>query len=127
MFSPPQDERAFAGGWRQRGDMRILLSPQPELALSTSVGHGYPGAAWAQSMTRRMYLGATCSLKRITGMKVEPLLVFSRAYLTPAVSRQEGVVVLPSRLFAGHRERRATILSADQTATVHARLAAALS
>jgi hypothetical protein len=77
------------------------------------------------AMLRQSY--AQCkALERITGMRVAPLLVFSRAYLMPAVSRQRGVTVLPARLLAGHLERRGQRLDIVEVERIHGQLLAAL-
>ena len=66
-------------------------------------------------------------VERITGEPVEPLLVFSHAYLIGrAVSRRRGVVILPARLLPGHLARRPARLDAGEVRSLHARLAAAL-
>jgi hypothetical protein len=64
-------------------------------------------------------------LERVTGQPVVALPVFSRAYLSPAVSRQRGVTVLPARMLAGHLARRRVVLSGEEAAALHARLSAA--
>jgi hypothetical protein len=66
-------------------------------------------------------------VERITGERVDCLLVFSRAYLDRAISRQRGVLVLPSRMLAGHLARREARLTPPEIQALHARLAAALS
>jgi len=66
-------------------------------------------------------------VERITGVEVEPLLVFSRAYLTGrAVNCRAGVAVLPARMLTGHLARRPDRFTAASVTEVHARLAAAL-
>jgi hypothetical protein len=66
-------------------------------------------------------------LEEITALHVEPLLVFSRAYLVGKVPcRQEGVMVLPARMLAAHLERRRRVYTLEQVETLHRRLATAL-
>src|SRR4051812_3538686 len=65
-------------------------------------------------------------LERITQRDVEPLLVFSRAYLTPAVSRRRGVVVLPARMLEGHLKRRPPVLAPGEVDRTHALLRSAV-
>lgn len=65
-------------------------------------------------------------LERVAGTKVQPLLVFSRAYLDRPVSRHKGVVVLPARMLAGHLRRRRAVLEAPAALAVHDRLARSL-
>jgi hypothetical protein len=61
-------------------------------------------------------------LERVSGHEVEACLVFSAAYLDPAVSRRRGVLVLPGRLLAGHLTRREHVLQPQEVAGIHARL-----
>jgi hypothetical protein len=76
-------------------------------------------------MLRQAYAEAKV-IERITGLHAEPLLVFSNAYLIPAVSRRDGVVILPARMLAGHFQRRTGNIPAARVAEVYARLAASL-
>jgi hypothetical protein len=79
-----------------RGNVDHILIVPPGIFTVETKSH--PGRIDARNVESWMLKQAYAESKL--------LLVFSRAYLTPAVSRQEGVVVLPSRLLAGHRERR---------------------
>jgi hypothetical protein len=66
-------------------------------------------------------------IEGITGFRAEPLLVFSDAYLIPAVSRRDGVVILPARMLGEHLRRRGGTIPAVRVREVYDRLAAALS
>jgi hypothetical protein len=47
---------------------------------------------------------------KLTGLAVEPLLVFSDAWLMGRVPAQRrGVAIVPARMLAGHLERRQTM------------------
>lgn len=109
-----------------RGNIdHILIGPAGIFTIETK---SHPGRIVADRIDSRMLKQAYAEAKvveRITGMKVEPFLVFSRAYLTPAVSRREGVVVLPARMLARHLHRRTANLSAGEVSTLHSRLVAA--
>lgn len=65
-------------------------------------------------------------LERITQREVDALLVFSRAYLTPAISRRKGVLVLPARLLGGHLSRRPAVLTEGAVERILALLRGAL-
>jgi len=110
-----------------RGNIdHILIGPAGIFTIETK---SHPGRINADRIESRMLKQAYAEAKvaeRITGIKVQPLLVFSRAYLTPAVSRREGVVVLPARMLARHLRRRTANLSADEVSTLHSRLVAAM-
>jgi hypothetical protein len=63
----------------------------------------------------------------ITGLGVEPLLVFSNAYLLGlATSRRNGVTIPPARMLRRHLAARSQGIPASRVAEVHAHLAAAL-
>jgi hypothetical protein len=65
-------------------------------------------------------------LERISGERVEALLVFSRAYLIGRVpARRRGVTVLPARMLAGFLRRQPQTLSAAQARELDGRLAEA--
>lgn len=66
-------------------------------------------------------------LESVADLPVDPLLVFSRAFLLGrAVSARRGVVVLPARMLTGHLRRRSRRLSDDEVCRLHERLVAAL-
>ncbi|HET7486209.1 MAG TPA: nuclease-related domain-containing protein [Solirubrobacterales bacterium] len=67
-------------------------------------------------------------LERITGLEVQPLLVFSQAYLVGHVpAKRQGVTVLPARMLPHYLSRRRPVLEARQSESVYQRLTAALS
>jgi hypothetical protein len=61
-------------------------------------------------------------LERAVGEHADALLVFTRAYLDPAIARRRGVLVLPGRMLVGHLRRRPARLGPDDVAALHARL-----
>jgi hypothetical protein len=66
-------------------------------------------------------------IERITGMKAQPLLVFSRAWLVGSVPAQrKGVTILPARLLGHYFSRRRPVLTPDQAGQIHSRLVGAL-
>jgi hypothetical protein len=66
-------------------------------------------------------------IERITGMKVEALLVFSEAWLVGKMpARREGVTVLPARMLAWYLSRRKPVMSAQHAAEVGEALRLAL-
>lgn len=66
-------------------------------------------------------------LEEITFMEVDPLLVFSRAYIVgPVPARRRGVLIMPARMLAGHLARRQPVLSVERAEVIHRRLALAV-
>jgi len=62
----------------------------------------------------------------VTGTDVEPLLVFSRAWVDRPGARRKGVRVLPARMLLGHLERAPRTFSASDVDQAHRLLAEAL-
>lgn len=62
----------------------------------------------------------------VTGAKVEPLLVYSRAWVDRPMARRKGVRVVPARMLVQHLERRPTVLTREEIGRAHERMARAL-
>jgi hypothetical protein len=67
------------------------------------------------------------AVEAVTGLKAEPLLVFSRAWVDRPLARRKGVRVLPARMLLSYVTRRRPSLSAEQIERAHRLVAAALS
>jgi len=66
-------------------------------------------------------------IERITGLDVQPLLVFSEAWLVGSVpARRGGVVVLPARMLRHYCSRRRPVLDANAATKLHGQLVSAL-
>jgi hypothetical protein len=121
-------------GWRVLHDVslgrgnidHVLIGPGGIFAVETK---SHPGRIRADRVDDAMLRQAYAELKlleRVTQRPVDALLVFSRAYLTPAVSRRRGVVILPARMLAGHLQRRPAVLAEGEVERTHALLQSAL-
>jgi hypothetical protein len=66
------------------------------------------------------------TIERVTGERVEPLLVFSRAWVDKPLARRRGVRVMPARMLLVYLDKRSERLSAEQVRAARARIAAAL-
>jgi hypothetical protein len=66
------------------------------------------------------------TLEQITGERVEPLVVFSRAWVDKPLARRRGVRVLPARMLLAYLRRHTHTLTPEQVEQAHARIAAAL-
>jgi hypothetical protein len=110
-----------------RGNIdHVLIGPAGIFAIETKSHRGRLRAgAIDPAMLKQAYAQAK-SLERITGLRAIPLLVFSNAYLTPAVSRRNGVVILPARMLAKHLQKRGGTIPPKRVNEVYRRLAAAL-
>jgi hypothetical protein len=127
------DELA-GGDWRVLHDVslgrgnvdHILIGPAGVFSVETK-SHPGPvrvgrlhGGMLAQAQAQRR------TVERVTGVEVEPLLVFSRAWVDRPLARRKGVRVVPARMLIGHLRRHSATLSSEQAEQAHARLAAAL-
>jgi hypothetical protein len=121
-------------GWRPIHDVNmgrgnidhILVGPGGLFTVETKSHRGRIRAANVEPAMLRQAYAQRKALERIAGVQVDALLVFSRAYLTPAVSRQRGVLVLPARMLAGHLARREKKLNVADVERIDEQLRAAL-
>ncbi len=66
------------------------------------------------------------TLEEIVGERVEPLLVFSRAWVDKPLARRRGVRVMPARMLLGYLARHAQTLTPEQVERARERIADAL-
>jgi hypothetical protein len=66
------------------------------------------------------------AIERVTGLKVEPLLVYSRAWVDRPLAKRKGVRVLPARMLLAHLHRQAKTLSRSDVERASSQLDAAL-
>ena len=104
----------------------MLVGPAGIFTVETK---SHRGRLRAEAIEARMLKQAYAEAKlieRITGLRADPLLVFSNAYLTPAVTRRDGVVILPARMLARHLQSCGGSIPAKRVNEVYRRLAASL-
>jgi hypothetical protein len=78
------------------------------------------GATLRQAQAQRK------AIERVTHVPVEPLIVFSRAWVDKPLARRKGVRVTPARMLPGYLERRPMTLTQDQVEQTRTRVADAL-
>jgi hypothetical protein len=61
-------------------------------------------------------------VQRVSGIRTEPLVVYSRAEIDRPGHRRKGVRVLPAEMLRGYLDRRAHRLDPDQVREIHRRL-----
>jgi hypothetical protein len=66
------------------------------------------------------------TLERITGERVEPLVVFSRAWVDKPLARRRGVRVMPARMLLAYLKRHGQTLTPEQVEQAHTRILKAL-
>jgi hypothetical protein len=78
------------------------------------------GKVWGQAQAQRR------AVEEVVGEHVEPLVVYSRAWVDRPLSRRRGVRVVPARMLCGYVERQPQRLTPAGVARAQARLAGAL-
>jgi nuclease-like protein len=122
-------------GWRVihdaslgRGNVdHILIGPAGVFTVETKSHPGPVRIATVHGATIRQAHAQRKAVEAITGLRVEPLLVFSRAWVDRPLARRKGVRVLPARMLLGYLTRRRRVLSAEEIDMAQRLLAAALS
>jgi Nuclease-related domain len=125
-------ERLTGDGWHAihdvafgRGNIdHIVVGPGGVFTIETK---SRGGKVWLKHLDPKMLGQAYAekkTLEKIIGMEVQALLVFSRAYVVdPVPAKRRGVTILPARSLPWYFSRRKPVMSAEQAAELHARLA----
>jgi hypothetical protein len=109
-----------------RGNVdHIVIGPGGIFTIETKSHRGRINAHRVHTRMLKQAYAEGKAIERVVGLKVEPLLVFSNAYLIPAITRRDGVVILPARMLATHLGRRTHRFSAVEVHELHKRLVAA--
>jgi hypothetical protein len=122
------------GSWRVvhdatlgNGNMdHIVLGPAGVFTVETKshpgpvrVGRVHGGMLGQAQAQRR-------AIEQVTGLQVEPMIVFSRAWVDRPMARRKGVRVVPARMLVGYLNKRPTTLTREQIEGAYGRLAQAL-
>jgi hypothetical protein len=81
---------------------------------------GIHGAVLRQAQDERE------TLEHVTGQRVEPLVVFSRAWIDKPLARRRSVRVLPARMLLNYLRRHEPTLSVEQVENAQSRIVTAL-
>jgi hypothetical protein len=103
----------------------IALGPGGLFTIETK---SHPGPVHLQRIhgaTLRQAQGHGKELERLTGERVEPLIVYSRAWVDKPLARRRGVRVLPARMLLGYLERRPPTLAREQLERARLRIGTA--
>jgi len=103
-----------------------LIGPTGIYTVETKSHPGPVRVGRVHGATIRQAQAQRDAIERVTLMKVEPLLVFSRAWVDRPLARRKGVRVLPARMLRGYLKRRASTLTPEQVEQAHRRVVAAL-
>jgi hypothetical protein len=127
-------ERLSADGWRVihdaslgRGNVDHILIGAAGIFTVETKSHPGPvrvrrihGATVSQAQAQRRLL------EQVTEMEVEPLIVYSRAWVDKPLARRQGVRVLPARMLLAYLTKLPARLSEREVERAHERLAQAL-
>jgi len=122
-------------GWRVihdasmgRGNVdHILIGPAGVFTVETKSRPDPVRVSAVHGATLRQAHAQRKLVEAIIGLRVEPLLVFSRAWVDRPMARRKGIRVLPARMLLGYVTRRRRRLSAEEIELAHRLLTAALS
>lgn len=110
-----------------RGNVdHILIGPPGIFTVETK---SHPGpirvARLHGSMLSQAHAQRT-TIERVIGVEVEPLIVFSRAWVDRPAARRKGVRVIPARMLLGYLSRQPARLSREEIERRHGLVAQAL-
>lgn len=122
------------GGWRVihdaslgRGNVdHILIGPPGVFTVETKSHPGPVRVGRVHGATLGQARAQSRAIERVTGLEVEPLIVFSRAWVDRPMARRRGVRVVPARMLLGHLARRRARLSREEIEQAHGLVAQAL-
>jgi hypothetical protein len=104
----------------------ILIGPAGVFTVETKSHPGPVRVASVHGATLSQAQAQRRAIERVTGLRVEPLLVYSRAWVDRPLARRKGVRVLPARMLAGYLDRRRATLSSEQISHAREQVIAAL-
>ena len=92
----------------------ILIGPAGVFTVETKSHPGPVRVARIHGATIGQAQAQQRAIARVTGLAVEPLIVYSRAWVDRPLARRKGVRVLPARMLPGYLDRRRATLSPEQ-------------
>jgi hypothetical protein len=104
----------------------ILIGPAGVFTVETKSHPGPVRVGRVHGATIRQAQSERDAIEGVVGTKVEPLLVFSRAWVDRPGARRKGVRVLPARTLTSYLVRRPKTLSRGDVTRARERLEAAL-
>lgn len=122
------------GEWRVMHDVtlgrgnvdHILVGPAGVFTVETKSHPGPVRVGRVHGRTLSQAQAQRRAIESVTGVSVEPLIVFSRAWVDRPLARRKGVRVVPARMLVGYLTRRKATLSAEEIERVDELLDAAL-
>jgi Nuclease-related domain len=121
-------------GWRVihdatlgRGNVdHILIGPAGVFTVETKSHPGPVRVGRVHGATLSQAHAQRSAIERVTGLEVEPLIVFSRAWVDRPMARRKGVRVVPARMLLGYLSKLPEKLSQSEIEQARAKVAEAL-
>jgi len=104
----------------------VLIGPPGVFTVETKSHPGPVRVGRVHGGTIRQAQAQRGAIERVTGLKAEPLLVFSRAWVDRPGARRKGVRVLPARMLLASLRSRPETLSRSEVARARQNLEDAL-
>ena len=110
-----------------RGNVdHILIGPPGAFTVETKSHPGPVRVSRVHGATLRQAHAQRDTIEAVIGVQVEPLLVYSRAWVDRPLARRKGVRVLPARMLIGHLQGRPKTLARSDVEGALERLEATL-
>jgi hypothetical protein len=110
-----------------RGNVdHILIGPPGIFTIETKSHPGPVRVARVHGETLRQAQAQRSAIERVTGLDVEPLVVFSRAWVDRPMARRKGVRVVPARMLLRYLGKLQAQLSQEQIERAQTLVAEAL-
>jgi hypothetical protein len=110
-----------------RGNVdHILIGPPGVFTVETKSASGPVRVGRLHGGLLRQAQAQRQSMERVTGVSVEPLVVFSRAWVDRPMTRRKGVRIVPARMLLGYLGKRPATLSGAEVGRAHSLVVAAL-
>lgn len=110
-----------------RGNVdHILIGPAGVFTVETKSHPGPVRVARIHGGTFNQALAQQRAIARVTGLDVEPLIVYSRAWIDRPLARRRSVRVLPARMLAGYLGGLDLALTSEQAVLARERVVGAL-
>jgi Nuclease-related domain len=121
-------------GWRVihdaslgRGNVdHILIGPGGLFTVETKSREGPVRVSRVHGATINQARAQRRAIERVTGVEVEPMIVYSNAWVDRPMARRKGVRVVPARMLQGHLARLPARLSQEQIEAARGLVATAL-
>jgi hypothetical protein len=104
----------------------ILIGPPGVFTVETKSHPGPIRVGRVHGATLSQARAQSVALEEATGLRAEPMIVYSRAWVDRPGARRRGVRVLPARVLVAYLEKRQKELTRDEVRHAHSTIVEAL-